>query len=241
MIPNRVSHVVLLAAVAVALLAASASAQMPPPGIGPPVVTITAAVTTVVPNDRLQAWMRAEAEDASPATAASQTNTLVAKALAEAKLYKTVKVATAGYSTQQIAEKGKPTRWRVTQSITLDSNDFTQAATLMSRLQDQGGMLLSNMVFSLSDKIRKDAEDSVTDQAIKGWQARAQAAAQGLGFGAWRVGHVTVQTSGGGPVYPQMRVQAMAAPAGAPVTLEAGTTEVSVTVSGEAVLEQPRK
>lgn len=241
MIPNRVSHVVLPAAVAVALLAARASAQMPPPGIGPPVVTVTAAVTTVVPNDRLQAWMRAEAEDASPATAASQTNTLVAKALAEAKLYKTVKVATAGYSTQQIAEKGKPTRWRVTQSITLDSNDFTQAATLMSRLQDQGGMLLSNMVFSLSDKIRKDAEDSVTEQAIKGWQARAQQAAQGLGFGAWRVGHVTVQTSGGGPVYPQMRVQAMAAPAGAPVTLEAGTTEVSVTVSGEAVLEQSRK
>ncbi len=224
---------------ALAFLAANAGAQVHPPGALPPSVTVTAVVTTTVPNDRLQAWLRAEAEDVNPATAASQTNALIAKALAEAKLHPAVKVATAGYSTQQIAEKGKPTRWRVTQSITLDSSDFTQAASLMSRLQDQDGLLLSNMGFSLSDKVRREAEDSVTDQAIKGWQARAQQAAQGLGFGAWRVGHVVVQTTGGGPVYPQMRAQAMGMAAGAaPVTVEAGTTEVAVTVSGDAVLDQ---
>jgi predicted secreted protein len=238
---NCLSGVLRTAPLAFALVVASASAQMPPPGMFPPAVTVSAVVTTTVPNDRLQAWLRAEAEDANPAAAASQTNALIAKALAEAKLHPAVKVATAGYSTQQIAEKGKPTRWRVTQTITLDSNDFTQAATLMSRLQDQGGMLLSGMGFSIADKTRRDAEDSVTEQALKGWQARAQQAAQGLGFGGWRVGHVTVQTTGGGPVYPQMRAQAMASPAGAaPVTMEAGTTEVSVTVSGEAILEQPR-
>jgi predicted secreted protein len=217
------------------LVATSAAAQAPPPGIGPPAVTVTAAVSTTVPNDRLQAWLRAEAEDPSPAAAASQTNAIIAKALAEAKLYPSVKVATAGYSTQQIVEKGRPTRWRVTQTLTLDSNDFTQAATLMSRLQDQGGMLLSNMAFSISDKTRKQAEDSVTQQALKDWQTRAQAAAQGLGFSGWRVGHVTVQTSGGEPIYPHARAMAMQAGA-APVTVEAGTTDVSVTVSGDAVL-----
>jgi predicted secreted protein len=205
-------------------------------------VTVTAAATTTVSNDRLQAWLRAEAEDANPATAGNQTNAIIAKALAEAKAYPAVKAATGGYSTQQITEKGKPTRWRVTQWVSLDSGDFTQAATLMTKLQDQGGMLLSNMGFSISDKTRKQAEDSVTDQAIKSWQARAEAAARGLGFSAWRVGHVTVQTSGGGPVYPAMRTQPMAMQAApAPVTLEAGTTEVSVTVSGDAVLEQPRR
>ncbi|HTS24089.1 MAG TPA: SIMPL domain-containing protein [Casimicrobiaceae bacterium] len=224
-----------------ALLAASAAAQVPAPPALPPSVTVTSVATTTVPNDRMQAWLRAEVEDASPAAAASQTNAIIARALAEAKLHPAVKVATAGYSTQQISEKGKPIRWRVTQSITLDSGDFTEAATLMSRLQDQGGMLLSGMGFSISDRARREAEDALTDQAIKGWQARARAAALGLGFGAWRVGHIVVQTSGGGPIYPQMRVQAMAMPAGAPVATEAGTTEVSVTVSGDAVLEQPGK
>jgi len=223
-------------ALALLLGGASAGAQMLPPGVGPPAVTVTAAASSTVANDRLQAWLRAEAEDASPAAAANQTNSLVAKALAEARAYPAVKAATGGYSTQQISEKGKPTRWRVTQFVSLESGDFTQAATLMTKLQDQGGMLLSNMGFSISDKTRKDAEDSLTEQAIKGWQARAEAAARGLGFSGWRVGHVTVQTSGGGPIYPLARAQPMAMSAAAPVALEAGTTEVSVTVAGDAVL-----
>jgi predicted secreted protein len=223
------------------VLAGHAAAQMPA-SAQPPSVTVTAAASTTVPNDRLQAWLRAEAEDASAATAASRTNATIARALAEAKAYPTVKVATAGYSTQQIAEPGKPTRWHVVQSISLDSGDFTQAAALMSRLQDQDGLLLSGMGFSISERARHEAEDAVTEQALKGWQTRAQAAAQGLGFATWRVGHVVVQTNDGGRPYPMMRAQAMAAPGGgAPVNVEGGTTEVTVTVSGDAVLGEPRK
>lgn len=214
-----------------------AMAQLPAAPL-PPSVSVTGSATAVVPNDRLQALLRAEAENASPAVAASQVSAAVAKAIADAKAYPGIKVATAGYSTQQIAEKGKPTRWRVAQSISLDASDFTAAATLMSKLQDENGLLLSGMLFSLAEKTRRDAEDSVTLQAIKSWQTRAQQAVQALGFPSWRVGHVNVQGSGGGPVYPLMRAQAMASVAAAPpVALEAGTTEVTVTVSGDAVLE----
>ena len=235
--PDHLATSRLLAATALTVFAVAASAQAPTSS-APPTVTVTATATTTVTNDRLEAWLRAEAEDVSPATAASQVNAAIAKALADAKSLAAVKVATAGYSTQQIAEKGKPTRWRVTQSISLASSEFTQAATLMSRLQDQNGLLLSNMTFTLSERARRESEDRVTQQALKSWQARAQAAAQGLGFAAWRVGHVTVQTSGGGPIYPQMRAQAMASPGGgAPVAVEAGTTEVTVTVSGDAILQ----
>jgi predicted secreted protein len=202
-----------------------------------PTVSVAAAATATVANDRLQAWLRTEAENVSPAAAASQVNTTIAKALAEAKAYPGVKVATAGYSTQQISEKGKPTRWRVAQSITLDASDFTAVATLMSKLQDENGLLLSGMGFSLADKTRREAEDSVTQQAIRNWQARAQQAAQSLGFASWRVGHVNVQASGGGPVFPVMRTQAVSAMAAPPVALEAGTTDVTVNVSGDVVLD----
>lgn len=223
-------------ALGVALAPPSTLAQAPPPP-SPPTVSVSASATATVANDRLQAWLRTEAENVKPAVAASQVNATIAKAIADAKVYPGIKVATAGYSTQQISEKGQPTRWRVTQSISLDASDFTAAATLMSKLQDENGLLLSGMGFSLADKTRRDAEDSVTLQAIRSWQARAQQAARGLGFGAWRVGHVSVQPSGGGPVYPVMRAQAMSAMAAAPVALEAGTTDVTVTVSGEAVLD----
>ncbi len=134
-LPDHLATSRLLAAIALTVFAVAASAQAPTSS-APPTVTVTATATTTVANDRLEAWLRAEAEDVSPATAASQVNAAIAKALADAKSFAAVKVATAGYSTQQIAEKGKPTRWRVTQSISLASSEFTQAATLMSRLQD---------------------------------------------------------------------------------------------------------
>jgi predicted secreted protein len=214
------------------------SAQMSP-SPAPPSVTVTASASSTVTNDRLQAWLRTEAENVSPAAAAAQVNAASAKAIADAKAFPSIKVATAGYSTQQIAERGKPTRWRVSQTITVDASDFTAAATLLSKLQDENGLLLSNMSFSITEKTRHDAEDKVTQQAIESWQARAQQASQALGFAKWRVGHVNVQASSGQP-YPIMRAQAMAAAAAPPVALEAGTTDVSVSVSGEAVLEGQR-
>jgi predicted secreted protein len=234
---STVSRIVAVAAGG--LLAASGAgnlhAQVPAPTQS--AVTVSASSTVTVQNDRLQAWLRAEAENANPAAAASQVNAAIAKALASAKAHPTIKVATAGYSTQQVSDKQKPNRWRVTQSLSLESGDFTAAATLISRLQDEDGLLLSSMGFSLADKTRRDAEDSVTQLAIKSWQARAQQAAIGLGFSGWRPGHVTVQTGDGGRAYPMVRAQAMASSAGsAPVAVEGGTTDVSVTVSGEAIL-----
>ncbi len=208
-----------------------------PAATAPATVTVSASSMATVQNDRLQAWLRAEAENANPAAAASQANAVIARALAIAKAYPSIKVATAGYSTQQIAEKPKPTRWRVVQSLSIDSGDFTAAASLISRLQEDEGMLLTGMGFSVAEKTRKGAEDSVTEQAIRSWQARAQQAALALGFSGWRPGHVSVQTGDGGRAYPMMRAQAMAASPGmAPVAIEAGTTDVSVTVSGEAIL-----
>jgi predicted secreted protein len=205
-----------------------------------PSVNVSASATATVTNDRLQAWLHTEADNVSPAAAAAQVNAASAKAIADAKAFPGVKVATIGYSTQQIAEKGKPTRWRVSQTITVDATDFTAAATLLSKLQDENGLLLSNMSFSIADKTRRDAEDSVTQQAIKAWQARADQAAKGLGFAAWRVGHVSVQTSSG-QAFPMMRAQAMAMSAPAPpVAIEAGTTDVTVNVSGDAVLDRAR-
>ena len=222
-----------------ACAAAPVLAQPTPPQ--QPAVTVTASATATIANDRLQAWLRAEAENASAGTAASQVNATIGKALAEAKAHPSIKVATAGYSTQQISDKVRAQRWRVVQTISLESSDFASAAALISRLQDEQGLLLSGMSFSLADKTRRDAEDSVTQQAIKAWQARAQQAAQGLGFASWRPGHVTVQTSEPGRVLPMMRAQALSGPSGGtPVAMESGTTEVTVTVSGETLLEQSR-
>jgi predicted secreted protein len=216
---------------------ASASAFAQVPARAGPMVTVTASATTTVVNDRLQAWMRAEAENTSAAAAASQVNASIAKALAVAQGYAAVKVATAGYSTHQVSDKVKAQRWQVSQSISLDASDFAAAAALISRLQDENGLLLSGMGFSLAEKTRREAEDRVTQQAIALWQARAQQAGHALGFASWKPGHVNVETGDAPRVFPMQRAMAMSASSNAPVALEGGTTDVTVTVSGEAVLQ----
>jgi predicted secreted protein len=205
-----------------------------------PTVSVTATATASVANDRMIAWLRVEADNAEPGKAAAEVNGKMAKALARAKGTSGVEVSTSGYSSWQVYDKGQPNRWRVTQTMTLEGSDFATMAALVSRLQADDQLLLSGMNFAVSRESRQKAEDALTQQAIKAWQARAQNAARGFGFDSWRTGRVTVQT--GEPVrpIPMMRMQAAAAAGGGaapPVNVEGGNTDVTVTVTGEALLE----
>jgi len=201
-----------------------------------PVLSISASATMSVANDRMYASLRVEVENSDPARAAAEVNAKMAKALAHAKATAGVDAATSGYSSYQITEK-LLTRWRVAQSLSLQSSDFATMAALLTRLQSEDGMLLSGMNFGVSPDARRKAEDALTQQAIKAWQARAQNAARAFGFDAYRTGRVSIDT--GEPIRPQpmMRVQAMAAAAAPPVQVEGGNTDITVTVSGEAVID----
>jgi len=207
-----------------------------------PVVTLTAAATASIPNDRMYAWLRAEADHADPARAGAEVNAKMAKALARAKGTAGVEVTTSGYSSYQVTEKNQPTRWRVTQSLSLDGSDFVSMAALVSKLQADDLLLLSGMNFAVSPDARRKAEDALTQQAIKAWQARAQNAARGFGSDAWRTGKVTIQTGDYMRPQPMMRMapSAMSAGGAPPVSVEGGNTDVTVTVIGEAVLDPPR-
>lgn len=235
-------HVLAVAALA-AMLAwpRPAAAQVAPPP-ATPAVTVNASASTNIANDRVQASLRAEAEHVDAAAAAAQVNAAIAKGVARAKGVSGVTVATSGYSTQQIAEKGRPTRWRVVQSITLSSGDFAAIASLLTRMQEQDGLLLSGMGFSLSNAARERAERTLIQEAIRGWQSRAEIAASALGFEGWQPGRVSVQSADNARPFQMMRgAGAMVSADMAPVSMEAGLTEVTVTVSGEAVLDHTRR
>ena len=212
------------------------------PGVpAQPIVAVNASATASVANDRMHAWLRAEAENVDPVAAGGAVNAKMAAALARAKAVPGVDVRTLGYSTYQIAEKGQPARWRAAQTLSLESASFDALSALVTRLQATDGLLLSGMRFALADATRRRTEDQLTQEAIKAWQQRAQQAAQGFGFPGFRVGRVAVQTNDFGRPQPvMMRAQAMASGGGAPVATEAGTTDVTVTVAGDAILEPAR-
>lgn len=212
---------------------ACAAADAPP---AQPVLTVITTATGTIANDRMTATLRAEVEQADAAAAAGQVNARVNKAIQHAKDVRGVDVATAGYTTWQVGEKGV-TRWRVAQAITVSGSDFARLAALVSRMQAEDGMLLSSVDFSVSANARRAAEDGLIREAVERWQQRARLAAQAFGTSAWRPGHVNIQTSDAGrPPGPMYRAQAMAA-APAPVNVEGGTSDIVVTVSGEAILD----
>jgi len=229
-----------LAALAVTALPLIAAAQQANTPVTQPVVNVTASATAALPNDRMQAWLRVETDNADPVAAANDVNTKMAKALARAKAVKGVEAKTTGYSSYQISERNQPAKWRVSQSLELESADFGVLSALVSKIQSEDGLVLSGMTFSISTAARRAAEDALTQQAIKTWQARAQAAAQGFGATSWRPGHVAIQTGDVIRPQPMMRAAAAGAMAAAPVAAEAGTSDVTVTVSGEAILDTVR-
>ena len=172
--------------------------------------------------------------------AANEVNTKMGKALARAKAVKGVDATTTSYTSYQVSERNQPSKWRVSQTLSLEGSDFGALSALVTKIQGEDGLVLSGMSFSVSTAARRAAEDALTQQAIKAWQARAQAAAQGFGAASWRPGHVTVQ-AGDTMVRPQPMMRAAAGTmASAPVAAEAGTSDITVTVSGEAILEPAR-
>ena len=223
-----------------ATAAAGVAAQTPAAPERAPSVSVNASATATLANDRMYAWLRAEKEDASAAAAAADVNTRMARVLARLKSQPAINVASMGYSTDPIVDKDRPKRWRVSQSLRLDSADFSTLAAEIGTLQD-AGLLLGGLGYGLSDGARRTAEDGLARQAIRAWQARAETAADALGYGAWRVGSVQVQTNDGPRPYMAMRseLKTMSA-APAPVAADAGTTEVTVSVTGDAVLTSKR-
>lgn len=233
------SMAICIAALAFALPATAQTTlvEAPPPH---PVITITASATHEVANDRMTAVLRAEADGADATQAASAVNSRMARALSQAKAVSGVDARTAGYSSYQISEPNRPILWRVSQSLALESGDFAALSALVSKLQGNEHLLLSGLGFSVSPAKRRAAEDALTAQAIKSWQQRAQAAAQAFGASAFRTGRVTVQTNDYGRPQPMFKAGGVAAASPAPVSVEGGTSDVTVTVSGEAILDTAR-
>jgi len=224
--------------------AAAGNAQQPMPMPAPlppqPVITLTATASSQLANDRMHAFLRVDVDNPDPVTAGSEVNTRMAKALARAKAVRGVEAATTAYSSYQVSERNQPLRWRVSQTLSLESSDFTALAALVSKIQSEDGLVLGGMTFSVSPSARRTAEDALTQQAIKAWQTRAQAAAQGFGSSAWRTGYVTIQTGDYARPVPMLRAAGVQAAAAAPVATEGGTTDITITVSGEAILEPAR-
>ena len=129
----------------------------------------------------------------------------MARALARAKAVTGVDASTTAYTSYQISEPNRPMRWRVSQTLALESSEFAILSSLVTKLQASDGLVLSGLTFSVSTTTRRAADDALMQQAIRRWQQRAENAARGFGATGYRTGRVTIQTNDYGRPQPMLK------------------------------------
>jgi predicted secreted protein len=184
-----------------------------------------------VGNDLLQAQMRLEVSDQSPARVAQLLNTTVNEALKKAATFPAVKAASGNYTTYPIY--GKNNRldgWRGNAQIRLESRDFKAAGELIGELQTN--LQLAGVSFTVAPETRRQLEDELVGEGLAAFRKRAEAIRASLGGSSYRIVHVGINRDG---YHPQpmldgvVAMRAMAAPA---PEFSGGESDLTMQVSG---------
>lgn len=188
-----------------------------------------------VDNDRMQAVLNLTAEDDNAARLADQINRSMDAALKTAKARAKIEVRTGSYRTYPVYNKEKIQRWRATQELILEGADFTELGSLIGQLQER--LQVASMNFSVSPARRAAVEDELIAQALDAFRQRAELVRRQLAAKGYRIVDVSINTGGGQPVPIMMRAAAMEAASVAPPAVEAGTSTLTVSVSGVIELQ----
>lgn len=221
----------LLAASLLSTTAAIATAQTVPPPSG--VLSLNAQAVTEVPTDVVHMTLAAEQEGAEPSAISSALSARTQAVLAQAKRTSGVEAQSGGFTIHPNTDRnGRISTWRGRSEVILKSKDFAAVSKLAGELASQ--MQVQNVAFSLSREARQAAETKLADQAVASFRDKAQATTKLFGYGSYTIREVSVNESGGiMPPVPRMyAAKAMSADAGAPIPVEGGKTQVTVSVNG---------
>ena len=220
-------------ALAVALLTTlPAIAQTPAKPTGT-LIDFRVDVQRSVANDLGRATAYAEINGADAADVARRVNDAIAGGLATAKAQPGVTVKTGNSHTYPVYGKGGRNieSWRMRSEIVLESRDAAALSTLLGKLQTQ--LAVSQVGFVPAPETRRAAEDEAALEAITAFQAKAARYAAALKK-PYRIRSMNI---GGGTNMPQpMFRAAMMSAEAAPMPVEAGESNVTVSINGQIEL-----
>jgi len=203
-------------------------------------VDLSAEASREVPNDLVSAMLYAELTDPSAAVVGAQLARTTNDALAVAQQVKEVRARTGAVSTQPVyasSPPGRITAWRGRSELRLESRDQHALSELIGRLQST--LSVGYVNFSVSPEVRRQAENDLIAQAIDAFRARAELVRKALGGKGVRIRHITVSTgqSGGAPRMLAALRASSVAPVAEPPQLEAGVSQIQVSVAGAVEIE----
>jgi predicted secreted protein len=205
------------------------------------VVVISASGQLEVPQDWLAMTLTTSREGSDAAAVQAQLRQAVDAALAIAKpsvVSAEMEVRTGAFGVYpRRGNNGRIIGWQGSAELVLEGRDFLKISRTAGKVTS---LSVGQVAFSLSPTARQKLESEAQAKAIERFKARANDVAKAFGFGGYTLREVSVQAADQGdrPVYGRamanMPQAAMAPDAALPV--EAGKTEVIVTVSGSIQL-----
>ncbi|MFI4923314.1 MAG: SIMPL domain-containing protein, partial [Burkholderiales bacterium] len=138
------------------------------------------------------------------------------------------------YQTYPVYGKNKLLEaWRVRSEIRIESKDFNSLSNLIGKLQST--MQLSYLGFTVSPEARRQAENELITQAVSNFRERADIVKQSLNGRGYKLRKMSINTGGFHPR--PMLARGMAAQEVAAPNVEAGTSQVTVNISGSIEVE----
>lgn len=204
------------------------------PCLAATIIDLSSEASRSASNDMGRATVFSESHGSNPSEIARYVNGQIAAALKLAHTYPTIKAQSGNSSTYPTYGKGnKIEGWQMRSEIALESSDTTALSELLGKLQNNA-LGVSGLLFLPAPETRKKAEEDALLDALAAFKGRAKLVAEALG-GSYRI----KQLSLGGyrrPVTPMARSNAFAADAAAPMPVESGESQISITVSGQIEL-----
>lgn len=133
-------------------------------------------------------------------------------------------------------KNGKINGWQGSTELVLDGRDFTRITTTAGKIQS---LTMGNVSFALSREQRTKVEAEAQIIAVDRFKAKALEVSKSFGFTAYTLREVSVNASDQGfqPRQRAIAMQARAADAESPVSVEAGKSTVLVNVSGSIQMQ----
>ena len=142
---------------------------------------------------------------------------------------------TGSFTTHPVYHKQQITAWRSRQTLVVKSRDTALLSQLLTRLQPY--VQLENMQYDISDSVRQAVENELISTAITHFQQRADIITKNLGRQKYRLVDMNIVTSQPRPQMLQARAMSMQDEAAAAPSIQPGTREVQVSVSGKIEIQ----
>lgn len=203
------------------------------------VAQLSASGSVEVQQDLLSIAMSTTRDGADASAVQTQLKQALDTALAQARQAAApgqMDVRTGAFSLQpRYGKDGKINGWQGSTELVLEGRDFPRITATAGKIQT---LTLANVGFALSREQRAKVEGEAQALAIERFKGRAADVAKSFGFGSYTLREVSIGSNDQGSPRPYaMAMQAKSAMSDAPVSVEAGKSTVTVTVSGSVQMK----